>query len=106
VLRETITSAVQALGAGKIKPEEMPVSDDTRKNVIRYAPGFGRSTAAGDRPYTVDGLARFLGEVKSNGEAHEAFRAAFGALELISEGYLAESALKDFICSGRRSTSH
>jgi hypothetical protein len=69
VLRETISSAVEALGAGKILPEEMPISKDTRDDLIRYAPAFGRVTAAVTRlqaddskrnyPYTIVGLAKF-----------------------------------------------
>jgi hypothetical protein len=98
-----ITSVLKALGSGQIKPEEMPIATGERQRTdkIRVAPGFsvGQSAASGALPpgaYTVDGLAKFLGEVKEDttGWATEAFKAAFGALELISEGYLAESAIK------------
>lgn len=75
----------------------MPVPADTRKDLIRYAPGYGPSPLAGNVPsvpYTVDALARFLGEVKHRGEAHKGFHAMFGALELLSEGYLTEAVPK------------
>jgi hypothetical protein len=73
---------LQALGEGKITPEEMPVPPDTRKDHIRYAPGFGGGPSA-DRvlPYTVEALAKFLGEVQPNNAPRESFRAAFDALE-------------------------
>jgi hypothetical protein len=78
VLHETISSAVEALGAGKILPEEMPISKDTNLSLIRYAPDFAPCTAAVQRPqtddskrnypYTIVGLAKFLGMVKSGSQ--------------------------------------
>jgi len=98
VLRETIQAAVKALGEGKITAEEMPIDPSTRTDLIRYAPGFGCSPPAAkvpQHPYTIDSLAKFLGETKaSTGCAHEPFKAIFGALELIAEGYLTEAAIK------------
>jgi len=98
VLRETITATVKALGEGRIKPEELPIDPKTNKSQIRYAPGYSSIPPAEripSSPYTVDALAKFLGETKlSTGVAHEAFRTTFAALELISEGYLNESAIK------------
>jgi hypothetical protein len=44
--------------------------------------------------YTVESLAKFLGEVGSDGRPHAGFRAMFGALELLSEGYLTEAQIK------------
>jgi hypothetical protein len=40
-------------------------------------------------------LAAFLGFIDQNGEATRAFDAAFGALELIKEGYLTEHVLEN-----------
>lgn len=97
VLRETILAAVEAHGAGKIAADEMPIDPSTNKNVIRYAPGFGPVTAGvtGAHPYTVEVLAKFLGMVKTGSQtARDSFVAAFGAVELISEGYLTEERIK------------
>jgi hypothetical protein len=98
VLRETITATVKALGEGRIKPEELPIDPKTRKDLIRYAPGYGCWRPAANIPshlYTIDSLAKFLGETRlSTGKAHDAFNTTFAALELISEGYLNESAIK------------
>ena len=97
VLRETITATVKALGEGKIRPEEMPIPPDTRQDHIRYAPGYSPSVPARNvisYPYTMASLARFLGETDKGGEAHQAFRTTFAALELISEGYMNESSIK------------
>ena len=45
--------------------------------------------------YTIEALAKFLGETKdSTGKPHDGFISTFGALELISEGYLSESACR------------
>jgi hypothetical protein len=54
------------------------------------APSFSSGVSApagGAHPYTVETLAKFLGGMKHNGEVNNSFRAAFGAVELISEGY-------------------
>jgi hypothetical protein len=83
-LREVITATLEAYAAGKITLAEMPIDPKTNKTQIRYAPGFS-SVAPGpsipSRPYTVDGLAKFLGEVDDTGHATHAFKAAFAALE-------------------------
>ena len=61
-----------------------------RTEKIRVAPGFATvdrelSAAGGILPhgaYTVDALAKFLGEIKEDsGAATESFKATFGALE-------------------------
>jgi hypothetical protein len=96
-LRETIQAAVKALGEGKITAEEMPIDPKTNKSLIRYAPSFGCGLPAvriPQRRYTIDSLAKFLGETGKGDHAHDAFKATFGALELIAEGYLTESAIK------------
>lgn len=96
VLRETITSTLTALAEGKIKPDEMSVPEDTNERFIRYAPGFGTRADTGARRYTVEALAKFLGEVRSDrGEVrprHE-FVNAFNSLELMSENHLSEATL-------------
>jgi hypothetical protein len=101
VLHETITATVKALGEGRIKPEELPIKtlQGQRSDSIRIAPSFSvaKYRAGTELPlgsYTVDALAKFLGETDKRGEAHQAFRTTFAALELISEGYLNESAIK------------
>jgi hypothetical protein len=50
--------------------------------------------SSGKVPYTVASVATFLGEVRADGDARESFRAAFDALELMSEGYLTEAQIK------------
>jgi hypothetical protein len=92
----TVAALARFLGEGKISAKEMPVPPDTRQDHIRHAPGFGgASTEKRLVPYTVESLAKFLGETKDNGtQARESFRAAFDALELISEGYLTEAQIK------------
>jgi hypothetical protein len=54
-LLESVRGAVVALADGRVKPEEMPVGADTRKDLLRYAPSFvaglpGAQSAP--RPYT------------------------------------------------------
>jgi hypothetical protein len=67
-IREAIVATLNTLAAGRITAKELPISPDTRKDHIRYAPGFGRglpATQVIECPYTVDGLAKFLGGGKS-----------------------------------------
>jgi len=84
-----ILATLRALADGKITAEEMAVAEDTRKDAIRYAPGFGPVPLAVHvpHPYTIDALAKFLGAVRDDGHATEDFKAAFSALELIEEGF-------------------
>lgn len=92
---------MRTLAEGKIKPEEMPIPADTRKDLIRYAPGFGRGPAAGPRvPYTVDALANFLNDVDKDGKASEIFNATFAALELIEEGWIKKEDVEEIKNSG------
>jgi hypothetical protein len=86
------------LAAGKITAKELPIATGERQRTdkIRVAPGFGveQSSAGGilsRGTYTADGLAKFLGEVKDNGHATDAFFATFGALELIDGNSLKEN---------------
>jgi hypothetical protein len=71
----------------------MPIEPHTKPEHVRYAPGFSSSPAGGeDHKYTVQALAKFLGLLKPGNrqEPRNSFVAAFGAVELISEGYLTE----------------
>lgn len=77
---------------GKIAP--LPKTKDT---AIRYAPTYTTGLAANpvkDSAYTTETLVTFLGFVQPDGQATTAFLAAFGALELIKEGYLTEARIK------------
>jgi hypothetical protein len=56
---------LQALGEGKITAEEMPIDDKTNTSLIRYAPGFSILGASTEHPYTIVGLAKFLGNTIS-----------------------------------------
>jgi hypothetical protein len=92
---------VQALAEGKIAPKEMPIitGERQRNDAIRVAPSFVESQLLASQQlptgaYTVEALAKFLGEVGSDGRPHAGFRAMFGALELLSEGYLTEAQIK------------
>lgn len=93
-LRELITTTLQAMGDGRIKPEEMPVAEHTKPQHIRYAPGFAsspRSVKTAQFPYTVNSLAVFQGKVGKDGQASEPFITAFNVVELIDAGWLTES---------------
>jgi hypothetical protein len=79
----------------------MPISIEQgqRSDAIRIAPSYieTKLLAGAQLPsgaYTVEALAKFLGEVGSDGRPHAGFRAMFGALELLSEGYLTEAQIK------------
>jgi hypothetical protein len=95
VLREKFFAAVEAHGAGKILASEMPIDPKTNIAAVRYAPSYvidPSLVAATDHPYTIEALARFLGLVKAGSlSPKDSFVAAFGAVELISEGYLNEA---------------
>jgi hypothetical protein len=95
----SIEATVKALGNGLIAPGEMPIDPKTNINTIRYAPPYsvGPSVTAGvTHPYTIESMAKFLGFVKSGSQTpRDSFVAAFGALELISEGLISESRVRD-----------
>jgi hypothetical protein len=100
-IREAIAAGVQAHGAGKILPGEMPISKDTRLDAIRVAPGYTpieREVVTTSRPstvYTTEALAKFLGFFSgSQGQPTASFKAAFGAEELIADGVMKESQVK------------
>jgi hypothetical protein len=85
------------LAAGKIAPEEMPITTGERQRTdkIRIAPGYDFvQLAAGSQlprgAYNVDALAKFLGEVDDEGRATDSFKAAFDAMELIDGNGLKE----------------
>jgi hypothetical protein len=86
-----VATTLETLAAGRITASELPIAtgQGKRADTIRVAPGFGveKWTASGLLPscaYTVDALAKFLGEVdERDGKATEAFKATFGALELM-----------------------
>jgi len=98
-LFEAIRAAVEAYGAGKInegeKGGEIQPAPKTNLTQIRYAPSFSlpnlSSLAANEHPYTMQTLASFLGFVQPSKQPTTMFDAAFGALELIKEGYLTEA---------------
>lgn len=104
-LFEAIRAAVETYGAGKISVGEgegkIAPASKTNTTVLRYAPSYSISeacvvAATTDTcfPYTVETLATFLGFIQPNGQSTTAFIAAFGALELIKEGYLTEARIK------------
>ena len=97
VIRETITAAVQALAEGKIKPTELPIAPHTKSQHVRYAPSYSSTGAApvDAHPYTIEGLAKFLGEVDKRGEPRDTFKTVFGMLELLSDGHLTEAAREE-----------
>lgn len=100
IIMESIKSAIEAYTQGKVKPEEisMATGQGKRSDIILYAPHFAEvSGAPATSPYTEDSLAKFLGMSAPNGEPQEKFKAAFGALELIEQGYLKESQITDEI---------
>ena len=85
------------MAAGKITAKELPIATGERQrtDAIRVAPGFDiGQKVAGDllppRSYTVQALAKFLGEVGSDDKATESFKATFGAMELIDGNGLKE----------------
>jgi hypothetical protein len=93
-LREAIIATLETLAKGKITDKELPVlRNDT---TIRYAPGFGKEMAPAlpnKHPYTVDGLAKFLGgeAIDDTGHASHTFKATFGMLELVDGKGLKEA---------------
>jgi hypothetical protein len=105
VVREAIDAVIEALADGKIDPEEMPVSPDTRKDLIRYTP----SRPYGNVPYTVDSLAKFLGQTRKNkgkDEATDGFRHMLAARELQAEGWAPESVFTDWSLPGSWPSSY
>jgi ParB-like nuclease domain len=88
--QETVRAVVEAFADGKI--ELPPPTQGARE--IRYAPSFVVSPeviAQREHPYTIRGVATFLGWTKPNGDAQEKVSYALGALELIEQGVLSES---------------
>ena len=71
----------------------MPVPTDTNDRFIRYAPGFGPAASTRSVPYTIEALAKFLGEIDQRNEPRHQFRDTFNSLELMSEGFLSEATL-------------
>jgi hypothetical protein len=104
VLREAIAAGVKAHGAGKILSSEMPfvIGERQRTDLIRVAPKFTTPYASGTAPvplppqaYTIEGLAKFLGFVKTESQRpSNSFIAAFGAEELIADKVMTESQIK------------
>ena len=81
------------MAAGKITAKELPIPPHTKPGYIRWAPGFSSgspATQTTSHSYTIDGLAKFLGEVGSDDKATESFKATFGAMELIDGNGLKE----------------
>jgi hypothetical protein len=83
---EAVSAVVKAYGMGAVEFEAVDTS--TRKDAVRYAPSFipGKvpDTPGVPRPYTADGLARFLGGVyaRPNSKAQPGVLAALGILEM------------------------
>lgn len=86
--QETVRAVVEAYAEGRI--ELPPVSPRARG--IRSAPSFV-SGADGDKLYTAQSVAEFLGWLQPNGQTQDKVSYALGALALIEEGVLSE---KDF----------
>ena len=84
VALEAVSAAVKAYGAGTVQFETL--DPKTRKDALRYAPSYvpGSVTSDVTHPYTVDGLARFIGGtyIRPDGHAQELVRAALGILEM------------------------
>ena len=95
VEHETVRAVVEAYAQGLI---DLPhPSPSTPKRSIRHAPSFtsgGVPLPAGERPYTADILASFLGWTQSNGKAQNKVLNALSALQFIEEGILSEA---DFV---------
>ena len=108
-LRETIIATLETLAAGKITAKELPIPDGAGKQHIRYAPGFSfiaPAQQASFPSYTIDALAKFLGEVDKAGHATHDFRDTFGALELIDGNGLKEGDIAAQYARGRRFLSY
>jgi hypothetical protein len=91
---ETIAAVVEAYAEGKI--ELNGLSKDTPKALVRYAPSFipERSPLRGERSYTYQSVANFLGWTKAKTGAPQAkVGASLNALQLIEEDILT---LSDF----------
>jgi hypothetical protein len=94
---ETVRAVVQAFAAGKISLE-LP-NERTNASHIRNAPYFTHAAdappARAQHPYTAQTVAKFLGWVKSDGEAQSRVRDALAALELIEAGLIPEGAFAE-----------
>lgn len=87
-----IKAAIQAYAEDKITPAEMPMDPNNKRNSdLRYAPSFVSNGKTCPQVYTTESLAKFLGMTTGDGTPQEKFLAAFGALELIEQGYLKET---------------
>ena len=92
VVIEAVSAAVRALGEGKIQIEAP--GKDTNLQHLRIAPSFiaGKTTPSptvGERTYTMDSIARYLGYVKkSTNRAKHSVVAAMVILELAEKASL------------------
>lgn len=93
---QTVESTIRAYGAGEI---ELPkVSKDTRKDAIRYVrPTSGARDdypLTGDKHYTVESIAQFLGWSKSDGRPNHACNVAFQMLDAFELGIVSRKELR------------
>lgn len=93
---QTVESTIRAYGAGEI---ELPkVSKDTRKDAIRYVrPTSGARDdypLTGDKHYTVESIAQFLGWSKSDGRPNHACNVAFQMLDAFDLGIVSRKELR------------
>lgn len=94
VIHETIRAVVEAYGQGLIELRSLDMKKDVNKSLIRYAPSFipgDPLSARGERGYTAQSVAGFLGWVKSTGQADDKVYASLTALQFIAEGLLKDS---------------
>lgn len=86
---QTVESTIRAYGAGEI---ELPVQQDTPKNLYRYA-GKGEES-----PYTVQSIAEFLGWTKAGGgkgmQPNHACKVAFEMLDAFELGIVSRKELR------------
>lgn len=105
VMFETIRSVVQAHADGVITLEPPPPR--MRKSEIRYAPSLlpgADHTPPGDRdrPYTIAGLAKFIGWTKPTGVPQSKMFAVMTALELVERGIVPEETFANMPSSAMR----
>lgn len=93
---QTVESTIRAYGAGEIELPE--VSKDTRKDAIRYVrPTSGARDdypLTGDKHYTVESVAQFLGWSKSDGRPNHACKVAFEMLDAFELGIVSRKELR------------
>jgi hypothetical protein len=85
--QETVSAVVEAYAAGKIDLEK----PKAKAGSIRYAPSFLLDKKdTNDKPYTAEGVARFLGWTQPSGQASARVRSALKVLEELERGTITE----------------